>query len=514
VLGAWAILTVLVPEFRFAIFWPRARTSIETAGILVSVVAAALAYLRYSFTGGRSPLLIALAFVVIAANQLVFGTLVEPSLHLARSKMMYFFTAGRILAGGLMLAGAATMPTPKRDRPKTPLRTFLLSSAAALALMALLQGTLWIIRRDLPPLSSPSAHVPDPSRSVQGLAGADVLLGACAATLYIVGSFAYLRRSRGTEDSYVWLPAALMLAAFSQIHYTLFPIVFTNYITAGDFLRILFSAALLIGVFREIRLMYLRERTRTRELAAAHKAEHNRVQELEQAARRKAELTQLVSHDMAHAVASLRAYAVALEQQWAQLSEGTRREVLRWIERESGRLRDLMEEAGTMATLDSGQLSLSIRPLSVADLVREAADSVDGLGGSLRVFVEPSAESALVDADPVRMLQVFRNLLRNAEAHSAPADPVDLLVRCRNGEVVFSVRDRGPGISGEDVPRLFKRFSRLRPRGGKDALGSGLGLYISRRIVEAHAGRIWVETAPGEGSAFEFSLPLAKAGKT
>jgi signal transduction histidine kinase len=91
---------------------------------------------------------------------------------------------------------------------------------------------------------------------------------------------------------------------------------------------------------------------------------------------------------------------------------------------------------------------------------------------------------------------------------------VDLLVRWRNGEVVFSVKDRGPGISGEDVPRLFKRFSRLRPRDGKDASGSGLGLYISRRIVEAHHGRIWVDTAPGEGSAFEFALPLGKAGKT
>src|SRR5438034_6061873 len=99
VLGIWAILTVLVPAFRFAYFWPRARTSIETAGILVSAMAAALAYLRYSFTAGRSALLIAVAFVVIAANQLVSGTLIDPLRQLSRAKMLYFFTAGRFVTG-------------------------------------------------------------------------------------------------------------------------------------------------------------------------------------------------------------------------------------------------------------------------------------------------------------------------------------------------------------------------------------------------------------------------------
>jgi signal transduction histidine kinase len=508
-LGIWTLLIVFVPSVRFYLLWPGARTPLETLGILVAGMTGALAYLRYSLTGVRSSLLIALAFVVLAANQLVFGASVRALSGAPRELMLYLFTAGRIVAGILLLAGASRIFLPEREKPRKPLRVFVSSSAVSLGIVALTDGVLLAFRQHLPALSS--GPVGNPSGELTRVTAPDLILGSLTAALYIAGSFAYLRRLRGRGDL-VWLPGALVVAAFSQIHYMLFPVVSASRITTADTLRILFSAVLLFGLFRDIRLTYLSERARTRELAAAYRAERGRVQELEEATRRRAEMAQLVAHDMAHAVASLRTYTVALEKRWEELDDAFRREIVQWIERESGRLRELMEEASTMARLDSGEPSLATRPIVVADLINEAADSVDRLGGALRVFVEASTGTSVVEGDPTRLLQVFRNLLRNAELYSRPGTPVDLEVVARNGELLFSIRDRGHGIPKEDLPRLFKRFSRLRPAEGRDDTGSGLGLYISREIVEAHGGRIWVDSEPGKGSSFQFTLPKGPSG--
>ena len=119
------------------------------------------------------------------------------------------------------------------------------------------------------------------------------------------------------------------------------------------------------------------------------------------------------------------------------------------------------------------------------------------------------AEDADVEADRSRLLQVFRNLLSNAEKYSDPGSAVQLLVDATEAEVTFEVIDRGAGIAEEDIPRLFQRFSRIRAPHTTTVRGSGLGLFISRGIVEAHGGRIWAESTTGIGSRFGFSIPRA-----
>jgi len=313
-LGMWTLVILVVPSVRFYLLWPGARTPLETIGILVAGMTGALAYLRYSLSGVRSLLLIALAFLVLAVNQFVFGVFLRSLADLQHGAILYFFTAGKVVAGALLLAGALRIFLPERERPRKPLRVFVWSSAVSLAVTVLTYSGLWAIRRHLPALSS--GPMTNPSGQLSNLTAIDVILGSLTATLYIAGSFAYLRRLRGRGDLLVWLPGALIVAAFSQIHYMLFPVVSASRITTADSLRILFSAVLLFGLFRDIRLTYVRERARTKELADAYRAERDRVQELEEATRRRAEMSQLVAHDMAHAVASLRTYAVALGRQW------------------------------------------------------------------------------------------------------------------------------------------------------------------------------------------------------
>ena len=96
----------------------------------------------------------------------------------------------------------------------------------------------------------------------------------------------------------------------------------------------------------------------------------------------------------------------------------------------------------------------------------------------------------------------------NAEKYAEAPSPIDLTVEPSGDNLVFTVRDQGPGISLENQARLFKQFSRLADAQTRGIPGSGLGLYISKRIVEAHGGQIWVDSEPGSGAAFSYSLPL------
>jgi chemotaxis family two-component system sensor kinase Cph1 len=179
------------------------------------------------------------------------------------------------------------------------------------------------------------------------------------------------------------------------------------------------------------------------------------------------------------------------------------------MDQESTRLRDLAEEAGTVAQVEDDGFALNVRPELAAELARDAADWTLELATRLVIRVDPDAEDAIVDADRSRLLQVFRNLLANAEKYSDPGTTVDLVVDADETKVSFQVVDRGPGIGEEDLPRLFQRFSRIRASHSASVPGSGLGLYISRRIVEAHGGTIWAESSAGVGSRFGFSLPRA-----
>jgi signal transduction histidine kinase len=242
------------------------------------------------------------------------------------------------------------------------------------------------------------------------------------------------------------------------------------------------------------------------QLSSAYAAERGRVEELERLDRAKAEVAQVLTHDFLHAIATLRTYVMALRKKWDRMDDGERIEVTAWIEREADRLKALAEQSVAVMFGDADGPALSLEPERVADLVDEAVDATNHVDGRLRVDMPADAAAATVRADRVRILQVFRNLLGNAAAYSTAGTPIELRVRVSDETVRFEVRDHGVGIDPAQTELLFRPFSRL-PGTATDAVqGSGLGLYIARQIVEAHAGRIGVESEPGEGSEFWFTL--------
>jgi signal transduction histidine kinase len=171
-----------------------------------------------------------------------------------------------------------------------------------------------------------------------------------------------------------------------------------------------------------------------------------------------------------------------------------------------GLIRDLLD----VSAIEAGRLSIERQSAGLAAIVATAVGMVGGEAAqrSLAVQIDVSPELRPVTVDPARLVQVLTNLLGNAIKFTAPGGTITVRAAAGPSAVVVSVEDTGSGIDPDQLPHVFDRFWQARPTPRR---GSGLGLAIARGIVEAHGGRIWVESEPGRGSVFSFSVPLDPA---
>jgi signal transduction histidine kinase len=215
----------------------------------------------------------------------------------------------------------------------------------------------------------------------------------------------------------------------------------------------------------------------------------------------------IVSHDLRNPVLAVSMVADALR---GLLPEGQGQEYIAMIKRTMAEMDRLIEDLLDVAKIEAGHLRIEPEPHSAADLVAEAVELLRPVAVERSQILEVSVAEDLpaVHADRSRVLQVLSNLVGNAVKFSPEGGRITLHGVANGDEVRFSVADSGPGIPEEHLPRIFDRFWQARHvrRGG-----AGLGLSIARGIVEAHGGRIWVESPPGAGAIFHFTLPLATA---
>lgn len=220
----------------------------------------------------------------------------------------------------------------------------------------------------------------------------------------------------------------------------------------------------------------------------------------------KTEVISLVSHEIRTPLASIRGYASALLDDTRKRSRALQLEYLNMIDSESARLDDLVRNLTDVSKLDAGVLRLEMHEMSPALLVRQVVARWRKAEPHRRFVVACDEPMAPLQMDHRRIEQVLDNLISNALKYSADESVVRIDLRQDDENVTFSVADRGVGIPPSQRERVFDRFYRVHT-GRRRCDGSGLGLYISRGIINAHNGRIWIESTSGEGTTICFSLP-------
>lgn len=217
-----------------------------------------------------------------------------------------------------------------------------------------------------------------------------------------------------------------------------------------------------------------------------------------------------VSHELRTPIASIKAMVETLEAGAIEDPDLTN-DFLNRMVGESDRLAALVDDLLDLGRLESGRVSLHPEPLNPADLLNGAAERLRPQTERARLTLEASIPEGLpeVMADRGRIEQVILNLVHNAIKFTPSGGTIRVTARSRGSELVVTVEDTGSGIAPVELGRLFERFYKVdRSRRSE---GTGLGLAIAKHIVQAHEGTIWVESEPGHGSRFFFTLPFASA---
>lgn len=212
-----------------------------------------------------------------------------------------------------------------------------------------------------------------------------------------------------------------------------------------------------------------------------------------------------ISHELLTPLGFIKGYATTLLREDITWDPDTQREFLTIIDEESDRLRDLIDNLMDSSRLQAGTLQMTCQPIRLDTLVKEISQRARSLHENMSIDLKIKARRLQIFADPTRLAQVFDNILENAFKY-APGSPITITVDKLKGKAHIAIRDYGPGIPTQYLEQIFQRFYRL-PEHSTSARGTGLGLYICRKIIQAHDGEITAESQLGEGTIFNIYLP-------
>ncbi len=218
-------------------------------------------------------------------------------------------------------------------------------------------------------------------------------------------------------------------------------------------------------------------------------------------------LLAIVSHDLRDPLSTIGMSSNLLQQTLPE-EDARSHKIVSTLNRAASRMTRMVGDLLDFASIDAGQLAIERSALSANDLVREAVDSHQSLAEqeSLTLKASIDAHQPVVRADRERILQVFANLIGNAIKFTPAGGVISISCAVAGTEIVFAVADTGPGIREDVLPYVFDPYRQAKETARQ---GLGLGLFIAKGIVQAHAGRVWAESRLGHGARFLFTLPLA-----
>jgi two-component system sensor histidine kinase KdpD len=224
----------------------------------------------------------------------------------------------------------------------------------------------------------------------------------------------------------------------------------------------------------------------------------------------RAALLSSISHDLRTPLASIKASASSLLQEDVQWSDEERRSFTLAIEREADRLNRLVANMLDMSRIEGGALKPEKEWYPIDELIHDVLGHMQPILLDRVVQTHIPDDLPPVQLDYLEIEQVLTNLVENAVRHTPSGTSIDVNAHIAGDQMIISVADRGPGIPPTDLERVFDKFYRVLGRTAERPTGSGLGLAVSKGLVEAHGGRIWAENREGGGAVFRFTLPLIK----
>jgi signal transduction histidine kinase len=235
----------------------------------------------------------------------------------------------------------------------------------------------------------------------------------------------------------------------------------------------------------------------------------------QRAVRARDDLVAVVSHDLRSPLGVIQMQAALIPQHAAALGDTedaarlrqSAERIGRAVARMSALIRDLLD----LAKIEAGRFEVHAQPEHIRDVIQETVSLMRSLAESKQITIADDLESAIVAVDHERIFQVLSNLIGNAIKFTPEGGTITLHAERSGAELVITVADTGPGIAPDEIDFVFDRYWQAQ-RTGK--AGAGLGLYIARGVVEAHGGRMWVESPPGAGARFHFTLPIVQEAGT
>jgi signal transduction histidine kinase len=227
--------------------------------------------------------------------------------------------------------------------------------------------------------------------------------------------------------------------------------------------------------------------------------------EAQLATRARDQMLGIVAHDLRNPLNTILMASELLEELLAPDAQKSRQ--VKMVRRAGKQMNHLIQDLLDVKRIENGRLAVEPRAVRAIALLNEAVEMLRSLATArgLDLALEPTDELPMVKADAQRIHQVFSNLIGNAIKFTPRGGRISVSGRHRGNDVHMGVTDTGPGIPAEQIPHVFGQFWQAT---GADRRGIGLGLAIAKGIVEAHEGRIWVESTLGEGSSFYFTLPV------
>jgi PAS domain S-box-containing protein len=231
------------------------------------------------------------------------------------------------------------------------------------------------------------------------------------------------------------------------------------------------------------------------------------IQQIKEQEQQKDYFVSVASHELKTPITSMKGYVQILKRKYDDTNDPFLKKSLTVIDKQIATLIGLISELLDISKIKSGRLHLKKEPFEINGLIREVIEEVTQIRSDFEILFS-KGKDLLINADRDRIGQVLTNFLTNAIKYSPDSNVVEVSTKVESGNITVSVKDNGIGIGKQDQGRIFERFFRVQGKNEKNFPGFGIGLFIASEIVHRHHGKIGVNSKPGKGSVFYFSIPV------